>query len=174
MIRLYSLKRWSGLFNLDLEAKIKTGISSFTEGSGCNDVYEDELGYDQAEVSIDDIKRAHRESFVDEIDDKEFEQKVPKRKLSKNFQLFEKLCCKAYNIIRKEGHRLINMFLIMLSAGMPELNKENDIKFIVNALKFDYTDQEASVHFRKEIHRAMHTWSRRFDNFIHNIKAKSS
>ena len=60
----------------------------------------------------------------------------------------------------------------MLSAGMPELNKELDIQHIVNALKLDYTNQEASVHFKKEIERASKTWSRRFDNFIHNYKAK--
>ena len=66
------------------------------------------------------------------------------------------------------------MFLIMLSAGMPELNQESDIQFIVDALKLDFTDQEASVHFRKEIERASKTWSRRFDNFIHNIRANLS
>jgi len=64
------------------------------------------------------------------------------------------------------------MFLIMLSAGMPELNREQDIQFIVDALKLDYTDQEASVHFRKEIYRASKTWSRRFDNLIHNVNEK--
>ena len=66
------------------------------------------------------------------------------------------------------------MFLIMLSAGMPELNQESDIQFIVEALKLDDTEQEASDHFRKLILKASKTWSRRFDNFIHNIKAKYS
>jgi phosphatidylinositol-4,5-bisphosphate 3-kinase len=46
---------------------------------------------------------------------------------TKSFKDFEEKCCVAYNILRKEGKQLINMFLIMLSAGMPELKKEEDI-----------------------------------------------
>ena len=52
-------------------------------------------------------------------------------KKSSNFKEFEDLCCRAYNILRSEGHKIINMFLIMLSAGMPELSKEADIDFLV-------------------------------------------
>lgn len=37
------------------------------------------------------------------------------------YKEFEKMCCKAYNLIRKHGHFIINMFKLMLSAGMPEL-----------------------------------------------------
>jgi len=127
------------------------------------------------EMSLQDFQRIHEEAFMEEINSDYFGKgKSSKLKKSKNFLLFESLCCQAYNILRKEGHKFINMFLIMLSAGMPELNQESDIQFIVDALKLDYTDQEASVHFRKEIERASKTWSRRFDNFIHNIKAKYS
>lgn len=53
---------------------------------------------------------------------------------SKSFKDFEEKCCQAYNILRKDGHNLINMFLIMLSAGMPELKKDDDIQFLVNRL----------------------------------------
>ena len=91
---------------------------------------------------------------------------------SRTFKDFEEKCCLAYNILRKEGHQLINMFLIMLSAGMPELKKDDDIQFLVNRLELGISEQEASNKFKKEIQRAMQTYSRRFDNFIHNIKAK--
>ena len=53
---------------------------------------------------------------------------------SRSFKDFEDKCCQAYNILRKEGHQLINMFLIMLSAGMPELKRDDDIQFMVNRL----------------------------------------
>jgi phosphatidylinositol-4,5-bisphosphate 3-kinase len=46
---------------------------------------------------------------------------------SRSFREFEDKCCQAYNILRREGHQLINMFLIMLSAGMPELKRDDDI-----------------------------------------------
>jgi len=59
---------------------------------------------------------------------------------SKQFEDFEEDCCTAYNIIRKEGNILINLFLLMLSAGMPELNKEKDIEFLVERLHFELTE----------------------------------
>ena len=58
----------------------------------------------------------------------------------------------------------------MLSAGMPELNKEKDIEFLVERLHFELTEQEASKLFKKEIIKAMNNKMRRFDNVAHNIK----
>jgi len=59
---------------------------------------------------------------------------------TESFKYFEDRCCKAYNILRKEGHRLINMFLIMLSAGMPELKANDDIEFLVRRLNLSFTE----------------------------------
>jgi phosphatidylinositol kinase/protein kinase (PI-3 family) len=53
---------------------------------------------------------------------------------TKNFLHFENQCVKAYNILRRNSNKLINLFLIMLSAGMPELKKEEDIKELEIAL----------------------------------------
>ena len=58
----------------------------------------------------------------------------------------------------------------MLSAGMPELNKEKDIEFLVERLHFELTEQEASKLFKKEIIKAMNNNMRRIDNVFHNIK----
>jgi phosphatidylinositol-4,5-bisphosphate 3-kinase catalytic subunit alpha/beta/delta len=154
-------KEMVAFINIDVEEKIKSDELDNQEPTG--------------EISLEDLQRIHEESILEEMSGETFgEELAHRKKKTKSFIKFEKLCCKAYNILRKEGHKFINMFLIMLSAGMPELNRESDIQFIVDALKLDYTDQEASVHFKKEIERASHTWSRRWDNFIHNIKAKYS
>ena len=157
-------KEMVAFINIDLEDKIKSGFK--TERSGSPEKH----SFD--EPSVEDLQVINEQTMKDENDDIPNDDKWYKKKKTKNFIIFEKLCCKAYNILRKEGHRFINMFLIMLSAGMPELSKELDIQYIVNALKLDYTNQEASVHFKKEIERASRTWSRRFDNFLHNYKAK--
>lgn len=37
------------------------------------------------------------------------------------FGKFQRDCTNAYNLVRKHGHFLINIFLMNLSAGMPEL-----------------------------------------------------
>lgn len=70
---------------------------------------------------------------------------------SRSFRDFEEKCCQAYNILRKDGHQLINMFLIMLSAGMPELKQDQDVQFLVNRLDLGISEQEASNKFKKEI-----------------------
>lgn len=92
---------------------------------------------------------------------------------SELFIEFEENCCRAYNILRGEGKRLITLFLLMLSAGMPELNTAKDLQYLVDVLKFDYTDQEAAMHFKALINEAMDgfcMWRRRGDNFAHNVK----
>jgi len=61
------------------------------------------------------------------------------------------MCCQAYNILRSKGHQLINMFLIMLSAGMPELKEEDDLQYLVNRLDLNISEQEAANKFKKEI-----------------------
>jgi hypothetical protein len=43
------------------------------------------------------------------------------------------------------------MFLIMLSAGMPELKQDQDVQFLVNRLDLGISEQEASNKFKKEI-----------------------
>ena len=86
------------------------------------------------------------------------------------FIQFEKDCCEAYNIIRKEGHKLINLFLLMMSAGLPELNHEKDLDYLIKKLRLDKSEPAAAKDFKKEIYRAMNTKIRRWDNLAHNIK----
>jgi len=43
----------------------------------------------------------------------------------------------------------------MLSAGMPELNHQDDLEYLVKKLAFEQSEQEASKAFKKEIQRAI-------------------
>jgi len=38
-----------------------------------------------------------------------------------DFLLFQKYCTDAYNLVRKNGFLIIQLFMMMLSGGMPEL-----------------------------------------------------
>lgn len=92
---------------------------------------------------------------------------------SRAFLEFEKDCCTAFNILRKEGKHLINLFLLMMSAGMPELQTQKDLDHLTKVLAFELTDQEASMRMKELINEAMDgfcTTRRRLDNFSHNIK----
>lgn len=89
---------------------------------------------------------------------------------SDSFELFKELCCQAYNLVRTQGHRLIYLFKMMISAGMPELSNETDIEYFRDMLSLELTESEASERFRREIMSARNNAFRRLDNAIHNLK----
>ncbi|KAL4450532.1 hypothetical protein ABPG74_019430 [Tetrahymena malaccensis] len=89
-----------------------------------------------------------------------------------DYEAFEKYCCQAYNLIRKHGNFFINIFRMMLSAGMPELQRESDIEYLVETLQLNLSDQEAEQHFKKQIKIAREDKFKLFDNFIHEIVKK--
>lgn len=68
-----------------------------------------------------------------------------------NFKRFEDLCAEAYNIVRQHGNELIELFMMMLSAGMPELTKVTDIQYLKDRINFNFTPKEAANHFKEEI-----------------------
>lgn len=82
------------------------------------------------------------------------------------------LCCEGFNVLRKENVRLINLFSMMTSAGMPELYDDKNIEYITKSLSLELSNEQAAILFQKEIKSALNTWSRRFDNFIHNVKVQ--
>lgn len=64
-----------------------------------------------------------------------------------NYYYFEDLCCRAYNILRANANQLINLFLIMLSAGMPELKHKEEIEALVIKLDLNLSEREAAKKF---------------------------
>ncbi|GBG30282.1 Phosphatidylinositol 3-kinase, putative [Hondaea fermentalgiana] len=91
-------------------------------------------------------------------------------KNDKTFSEFVKLCCRAYNILRRHGNTLVNLFRLMVPAGMPELTSDDSILYLCQKLCLEMTEQEASESFKREIQSALGDTYRRFDNLIHNIK----
>ncbi len=59
---------------------------------------------------------------------------------TESFKRFEDECVKAYNHLRKNGVRFINLLLIMLSAGIPQLKHEKNIEYVKQALKMNMTN----------------------------------
>lgn len=69
-------------------------------------------------------------------------------------EMFIDNCCQAYRCLRQNSNQLINLFLIMLSAGMPELKKKEEIQRLVTKLDINASEQEADKKFKEEIDRA--------------------
>jgi phosphatidylinositol-4,5-bisphosphate 3-kinase catalytic subunit alpha/beta/delta len=92
------------------------------------------------------------------------------RKNNQGFNLFRKYCYEGYNLVRTHGRRLINLFMLMTSAGMPELQNKEEIGYIREMLSLKLTETEACEKFNNEIQNALNNTFRRIDNLIHNIR----
>ncbi|KAF0984835.1 hypothetical protein FDP41_000734 [Naegleria fowleri] len=88
------------------------------------------------------------------------------------FSQFEELGAKAYNILRENGHLLMNLFLLMLATGIPELQSVSDIKFLRKRLILDETDEEAEKHFKSKIDEALDNTRSKLMDFVHIAKHK--
>lgn len=65
------------------------------------------------------------------------------------YRKLEELCHQAYNVLRKYGPALINLFKLMLYTGIPELESTKDIDHLRQKLILDKSDEEASDIFSK-------------------------
>mmetsp|Transcript_9160 Transcript_9160/g.26771 ORF Transcript_9160/g.26771 Transcript_9160/m.26771 type:complete len:101 (-) Transcript_9160:75-377(-) len=86
------------------------------------------------------------------------------------YKTFEENCFKAFNSVRKQGALLINLFVLMVPAAMPELLKAEDVSYLGDMLRFDLDDARATEFFKGEIKKSLGSVTRRLDNWIHNIK----
>eukprot|EP01133_Synstelium_polycarpum_P015858 gene15858-18844_t len=75
--------------------------------------------------------------------------------IGEHFKTFEEICGKAFNIIRKKAHVFLNLFLMMVSTGMPELNHRDDIKYLRDALLLDLTNEQAAARFSEMIQESL-------------------
>eukprot|EP00605_Chrysophyceae_sp_TOSAG23-4_P001770 GSChrysophyteH1.ASY1.ANO1.1958.1 assembled CDS len=83
---------------------------------------------------------------------------------------FESKCVNAFNILRSHSNLLINLFVLMIPACMPELIRTGDVNYLRDHLHLELNDHDAADKFMKEIAQSLSTFSRQFDNFIHNVK----
>lgn len=70
-------------------------------------------------------------------------------KATEYFSEFIELCCSAYNIVRRNYQTFFNLMLLMLNAGIEELQKSDDVRPMAQALRLEMTDDEAIAHFKK-------------------------
>eukprot|EP00475_Leptophrys_vorax_P037150 TRINITY_DN636_c0_g1_i1.p1 TRINITY_DN636_c0_g1~~TRINITY_DN636_c0_g1_i1.p1 ORF type:complete len:1055 (+),score=263.00 TRINITY_DN636_c0_g1_i1:97-3261(+) len=89
---------------------------------------------------------------------------------SDTYREFEKLCCDAFNVLRKYSPLLMNLFQLMQCAGMPELTSEEDIDYLRERLCLEDNEEGAAKKFQKEMVHSHSDIYRRVDNAIHNAK----
>ncbi|GMH75300.1 hypothetical protein TrVE_jg7505 [Triparma verrucosa] len=86
------------------------------------------------------------------------------------FPEFEQMCCQSYNVLREHSNLLMNLFILVTPAAMPELLEKTDVTYLKEMLSCDMTKEQADKKFKNEIAKSLSTVSRRFDNWIHNMK----
>jgi len=77
------------------------------------------------------------------------------------YKTFEENCFKAFNSVRKQGALLINLFVLMVPAAMPELLKAEDVSYLGDMLRFDLDDARATEFFKGEIKKSLGSVTRR-------------
>ena len=61
------------------------------------------------------------------------------------------------------------LFLLMLNAGMPELDVALDVTYLRTQLMRHLEDAEAAELFRKEINNSVRAIFRQLDNMVHTM-----
>jgi phosphatidylinositol-4,5-bisphosphate 3-kinase len=81
---------------------------------------------------------------------------------------FVDMCCAANNVLRKNASLWIALFVLMQTAGMPELMSHEDVYYLRDMLTLGVSESEASAKFKIEIQNSVSDNYRRIDNAIHN------
>eukprot|EP00299_Pterocystis_sp_00344_P018910 c9417_g2_i1.p1 GENE.c9417_g2_i1~~c9417_g2_i1.p1 ORF type:complete len:265 (+),score=55.75 c9417_g2_i1:347-1141(+) len=93
---------------------------------------------------------------------------------SDKFNKFVELCCESYLILRRNARLFINMLAMMLSTGIPELQDEDDIRYLIDVLMLNSSDEEATKQLRDLIILSHNNWFKQVDSFAHIVVHKKS
>ncbi|XP_066972398.1 phosphatidylinositol 4,5-bisphosphate 3-kinase catalytic subunit alpha isoform-like [Macrobrachium rosenbergii] len=92
-------------------------------------------------------------------------------KESQEFQRFQELCGKAYLALRKHYRLIVNLFTLLLSTGMPELQSADDLAYLGKTLAVNSTEEEALQYFQEQFCDAYGgAWTTKLDWFFHSVK----
>lgn len=82
---------------------------------------------------------------------------------------FVEMCTTAYNLLRSSAALFMNLFAMMMSSGMPELQTVEDLFYLKDTLDLDLTTQQAGEKFSDMLESSSKALSTRVNWVIHNI-----
>jgi Phosphatidylinositol 3- and 4-kinase/Phosphoinositide 3-kinase family, accessory domain (PIK domain)/Phosphoinositide 3-kinase C2/Calponin homology (CH) domain/RhoGEF domain len=85
------------------------------------------------------------------------------------FQEFVELCCRAYNVIRRNGHLFLTIFSMMLSTGLEQLESPADLAYLRHSLALHLTERQASKRFIKLIGKSYRNTRIIWQNILHML-----
>lgn len=84
-----------------------------------------------------------------------------------HFDRFVDLSRQALHVLRSHGATLVNLFSLMVPAGMPELSQKEDINYLRDMLMLDLTEEQVNEALAREVEAALKNRFKRLDNTIH-------
>ena len=73
---------------------------------------------------------------------------------SESYQTFQKLCCEAYNVLRKSTNLFLSLFHLMVGARIPDMidDYEKSMLKLEERFRLDLSDEQAVQHIQQTIH----------------------
>lgn len=90
------------------------------------------------------------------------------------YREFSKFACEIYNHLRKSADLIINLIILMMDAGIPDLSGENAspeiaLQRVEENFRLDLNDEEAAVHFTNLINQSMFAMAPRVMEVLHQV-----
>jgi hypothetical protein len=86
---------------------------------------------------------------------------------SSNYARFIKMCQDAYCILRKHANTFINLFVMMLLTGIPQLRELQDVTYLKKAFSLAESEDEARVTFARLIDESLNTKTTQINFALH-------
>jgi len=92
-------------------------------------------------------------------------------KETQEFAKFQELCGEAYLALRRHSNLLITLFIMMLPAGITELQSIDNIGYLRQTLAVEKSEKEALKYFQQVFYDAYEgAWTTKVDWFFHGAK----
>ena len=88
---------------------------------------------------------------------------------SNNNKEFKNYCTSAFNILRANSKRILNIMITMSSSNMPEFSTMYNLSYVKDILKLDMNEKDAAEYFINSIKDSLNDKYRTLDNLIHNF-----
>jgi hypothetical protein len=88
---------------------------------------------------------------------------------SEFYESFVSLSVKAYNILREKAHLFVNLFVMMLGSGLPELQTIDDVSYMVDMFRSDLSNADAAADFSSQINSCVDSSNTKMLWLFHSI-----
>lgn len=85
------------------------------------------------------------------------------------YHQFTDMCATAYNLLRQHASLFMNLFAMMMSSGMPELQTVQDLYYLKDTLDLDLSPSQAGYKFSQMLDASSKALSTRVNWFFHNL-----